>query len=61
MKQLIILFFSFCLLSSCNERVIQLPETTNKDITEVIDMSPVYMFYNEDLDSVEFNRRNMIN
>jgi hypothetical protein len=40
--------------------VVQLPETTNKDITEVIDVSPVYMFYDEENDSVEFNRRNMI-
>jgi len=39
---------------------VQLPETTNKDITEVIDVSPVYMFYDEETDSVEFNRRNMI-
>jgi len=60
MKQLLILFFTFCLLLSCNKRFIQLPETTNKDITEVIDVSPVYMFYNEETDSVEFNRRNMI-
>lgn len=60
MKQLLTLFFTFCLLSSCNKRVVQLPETANKDITEVIDMSPIYMFYDEENDSVEFNRRNMI-
>ena len=60
MKQLLIIFFAFCLLTSCNKRVVQLPETTNKDITEVIDVSPVYMFYDEETDSVEFNRRNII-
>ena len=59
MKQLLFLF-TFCLLTSCNKRIVQLPETTNKDITEVIDVSPVYMFYDEETDSVEFNRRNMI-
>ncbi|WP_347922507.1 hypothetical protein [Pontimicrobium sp. SW4] len=60
MKKIITLFFTFCLLSSCNKRVVQLPETTNKDITEVVDVSPVYMFYDEENDSIEFNRRNMI-
>ena len=59
MKQLLFLF-TFCLLTSCNKRIVQLPETTNKDITEVIDVSPIYMFYDEETDSVEFNRRNMI-
>ncbi len=60
MKQLLFIIFAFCLLTSCNERVVQLPETTNEEITEVIDVSPVYMFYDEETDSVEFNRRNMI-
>lgn len=60
MKQLIILFFTVFLFTSCNEKIVQLPETTNKDITEVLDVSPVYMFYDEETDSVEFNRRNMI-
>lgn len=60
MKQLLTLFFAFCLLSSCNKRVIQLPETTNKDIIEVVDVSPIYMFYDEENNSIEFNRRNMI-
>lgn len=40
--------------------MVQLPETTNKDITEVVDVSPVYMFYDEETNSVEFNRKNMI-
>ena len=38
-----------------------LPETTNKDITEILDVSPVYLFYDETQpDSIEFNRKNMI-
>lgn len=60
MKQLVLLFITSLLLTSCNERIVQLPETTNKDITEIVDVSPVYMFYDEEKDSVEFNRRNMI-
>lgn len=60
MKKIILIFFTFCLFTSCNKRVVQLPETTNKDITEVVDVSPVYMFYDEETDSVEFNRKNMI-
>ncbi len=34
--------------------------TYNEEITEVIDVSPVYLFFDEVTDSVEFNRRNMI-
>ena len=40
--------------------MVKLPETTNQDITEVLDVSPIYMFYDEETDSVEFNRKNMI-
>ncbi|MBT8260988.1 MAG: hypothetical protein HKO92_08820 [Flavobacteriaceae bacterium] len=47
-------------LFSCSEKVIQLPETTNKDILKVEDVSSIYMFYNEAKDSLEFNRKNMI-
>lgn len=54
---LIILF-----LSSCgNEKVIQLPEVKNAKITEVLDVSPAYIFYDESKpDSVELNRKNLI-
>lgn len=45
---------------SCSEKTIQLPETTNKDIVDIKDVSSIYMFYNELLDSLEFNRKNMI-
>jgi len=53
---LILVLISF----SCAEKSVQLPETNNKDILEVIDISPIYMFLNEEKDSLEFNRRNMI-
>ena len=47
-------------LFSCAEKTIQLPETHNKDILKVKDVSAIYMFYNEERDSLEFNTRNMI-
>ena len=53
---LILVIISF----SCAEKSVQLPETKNEDILEVVDVSPVYMFLNEENDSLEFNRRNMI-
>jgi len=53
---LILVIISF----SCAEKSVQLPETNNKDILEVVDVSPIYMFLNEENDSIEFNRRNMI-
>ena len=59
MKYILLLLTIFS-LSSCSEKIVQLPETTNKDITEVLDVSPVYLFYLEEKDSVEFNRKNVI-
>lgn len=49
-------------LFSCgNEKVIQLPEIENADITEVLDVSPAYIFYDETQpDSTLFNRKNLI-
>ncbi len=49
-------------IQSCNnERVIQLPEIENAKITEVLDVSPAYIFYDETQpDSTLFNRKNLI-
>lgn len=47
-------------LFSCSEKTVQLPETNNKDVLKVNDVSSVYMFFNEETDSLDFNRRNMI-
>lgn len=49
-------------LWSCgNEKVIQLPEIQQAKITEILDVSPAYIFYNETQpDSVELNRKNLI-
>lgn len=44
-----------------NERVLQLPQIENADITEVLDVSPAYVFYDEtQLDSTLLNRKNLI-
>ena len=58
-----ILLISIALLFfSCgNEKVLQLPEIKNAKITEVLDVSPAYIFYDETKqDSVELNRKNLI-
>lgn len=61
MKHLLTALILIISLSSCgNERIIQLPETQNKDILEINDVSSIYLFYDEAKDSVEFNRKNMI-
>lgn len=51
-----------CILFACgNEKVVQLPEVENTTIHEVIDISPIYIFYDEtQADSTLFNRNNMI-
>ena len=59
MKRLLFLFIILTCFS-CTKKIVQLPETTNQDITELLDVSPVYMFYDEENDSIEFNRKNMI-
>ncbi|MCB0399991.1 MAG: hypothetical protein KDD26_10305 [Winogradskyella sp.] len=61
MKKLIYLFVFTLILSCNNERVLQLPEIENAEITEVLDVSPVYIFYDETQpDSTLFNRKNLI-
>lgn len=58
-----LLFISIALLFfSCgNEKVLQLSEIQNATITEILDVSPAYIFYDETKqDSVELNRKNLI-
>ncbi|WP_417860139.1 hypothetical protein [Winogradskyella sediminis] len=52
----------FLSLFSCNnERTLLLPEIENADITEVLDVSPAYIFYDESQpDSTLLNRKNLI-
>ena len=61
MKRWFVLVIGLVVLSCNNERVIQLPEIENAEITEVIDVSPAYIFYDETQpDSTLFNRKNLI-
>ena len=51
----------FLFFSCGNEKVIQLPEIQNAEITQILDVSPAYIFYDETKqDSVELNRKNLI-
>lgn len=61
MKGLIYLLVIIIFLSCNNERVLELPEIENAEITEVLDVSPAYIFYDETQpDSTLFNRKNLI-
>ncbi len=61
MKNLVLAVFIACLSMSCTEKIVQLPETENRNITEIVDVSPIYIFYDETkTDSTDFNRKNMI-
>ncbi|WP_051209815.1 hypothetical protein [Gelidibacter mesophilus] len=55
-------FLLLLLVFSCNhEKTILLPEVINSDITEVLDISPIYIFYDETKkDSLELNKNNII-
>jgi hypothetical protein len=60
MRYIYLLIVLLCL--SCNtERVLQLPEIENAEVTEVLDVSPAYIFYDEtQADSTLLNRKNII-
>lgn len=61
MKRLFIILSVILLLISCNKKTVLLPETDTKEITEILDVSPIYIFYDETKpDSTDFNRKNMI-
>lgn len=57
-----ILLFTILLIFSCgNEKVLELPEISHSEITEINDVSAAYLFYDETKkDSVELNRKNLI-
>lgn len=53
----ILLFFMSC----GNEKIVQLPEISDSDITEILDVSAAYLFYDETKeDSIELNRKTLI-
>ena len=58
-------YFYLIILIGCfscnNERVLQLPEIEHAEVTEVLDVSPAYIFYDETQpDSAFLNRKNLI-
>ncbi|MEM9680374.1 MAG: hypothetical protein AAF901_08630 [Bacteroidota bacterium] len=61
MKNLSFLLLFLTVWSCAEERVILLPEIENAEVTEVLDVSPAYLFYDETQpDSVFLNRKNLI-
>jgi len=57
----IYLLLILCCLSCNNERILQLPELKNTEITEVLDISPAHIFYDDtQADSTLLNRKNLI-
>lgn len=60
MKHLFNALIFLCILSCGSDKIVQLPEIKKATITEIHDVSPIYMFYDEETDSIEFNRKNMI-
>ena len=54
------LLFVILFMSSCgNERLLQLPQINQSKITEINDVSPASLFYEEENDSIELNRKNV--
>ena len=61
MKQLLSSLIIVLLISCGNKKIVQLPEINHSDITEILDVSPAYLFYDETKpDSIELNRKNLI-
>ncbi len=60
MKHLFYALIFLCILSCGSDKIVQLPEIEKATITEIHDVSPIYIFYDKETDSVEFNRKNMI-
>jgi hypothetical protein len=61
MKRYLKLFLLFFVLSCNNERTLILPEIESAEITEVLDVSAAYIFYDESQsDSTLLNRKNLI-
>ncbi|AUP80888.1 hypothetical protein [Flavivirga eckloniae] len=61
MKHIIFLFIISLFFSCGKEKVVQLPEISHSEITEINDVSAAYLFYDEtQKNSVELNRKNLI-
>ncbi|MBU2920011.1 hypothetical protein KO504_01535 [Winogradskyella psychrotolerans] len=60
MRYIYLLIILTC-FSCSNERVLHLPEIEQAEVTEVLDVSPAYIFYDEtQADSTLLNRKNLI-
>lgn len=60
-KHCIVLLHILILFSCGKDKSVLLPEIENANITEVLDVSPAYLFYDETQpDGVELNRKNLI-
>ena len=61
MKNLLIVFCLLILFSCGKEKSVLLPEIQNARITEITDVSPAYLFYDETKpDSLDLNQNNLI-
>ncbi|NRA93570.1 MAG: hypothetical protein HRU26_12975 [Psychroserpens sp.] len=61
MKYICVIVLSQLILSCSKDKSVLLPEIQNASITEITDISPAYIFYDETQpDSVELNRKNLI-
>ncbi len=61
MNRLVIILLFLIVLSCGNEKILQLPEINQTEITEILDVSAAYLFYDETKpDSIELNRKNLI-
>ncbi|MFD0991365.1 hypothetical protein ACFQ1R_14765 [Mariniflexile jejuense] len=61
MKFISLLLVSLFIFSCGTDKVIQLPEISHSDISEINDVSAAYLFYDETQpDSLELNRKNLI-
>lgn len=61
MKNILLLVILLFFFSCGKEKVVQLPEISHSDISEINDVSAAYLFYDETQpDSLELNRKNLI-
>jgi hypothetical protein len=60
MKKKLVFISLLIFVNSCKKRIVQLPETPNNEITKILDVSPIYIFYSEETGEAEFNRANLI-
>jgi len=61
MKKILLFIAAITIFSCGKDKVVLLPEISQSEITEIQDVSPAYLFYDEtQKDSIELNRKNLI-